>query len=268
MSILDRILADKRSEVDELREAMPLAELEDRAASAPAVRPFVPALGRTDRPFSVIAEVKKASPSKGLIRDDFDPVTIATSYAAGGAAAISVLTDEKYFQGKLEYLTAIRRQVDVPLLRKDFILDPYQVVEARAAAADAILLILAAISDDALLAELARQAAALGMGVLWEVHDREELQRLLRLPVEPEVIGVNNRNLRTFEVDLETTRSLLPEMPAGTVKVSESGFFERKELAMMRQWGVDAFLIGESLMRAPDPGKALAGLVGEPEGAA
>ncbi len=268
MSILDRILTAKRSEVDERQKSAPLTELEARAASAPEVHPFAAALEPRDGRLSVIAEVKKASPSKGLIREDFDPVAVATSYARGGAAAISVLTDERYFQGKLEYLTAIRHEVDVPVLRKDFILDAYQVVEARAAGADAILLILAAVPDDARLADLAGRAAALGMGVLWEVHDRDELHRLLGLPLQPEVIGVNNRDLRTFEVNLETTRALLPEMPENAVKVSESGFFERSELTMMREWGVDAFLIGESLLRAPDPGRALAHLLREPEDAA
>lgn len=265
MSILDRIMEDKRSEVAARRRAKPLAELEAEVAGASATRPFADALRRPDGAFSIIAEVKKASPSKGLIREDFDPVAIGTAYAKGGAAAISCLTDEKYFQGRLEYLTAIRRSVEMPVLRKDFICDPYQVVESRFAGADAILLILAAVSDDRLLVDLAGLATELGMGVLWEVHEREELDRLLRLSLEPEVIGVNNRSLRTFEVDLETTRGLLPEMPAGAVKVSESGFSARAELEMMREWGVDAFLIGESLMRAPDPGRALADLIREPE---
>ncbi len=265
MSILDRIMEDKRAEVDARRAARPLAELEAEVTDTPPTRPFAAALGRPGGAFSIIAEVKKASPSKGIIREDFDPVAIGTGYAKGGAAAISCLTDEKYFQGKLEYLTAIRESVEIPVLRKDFIRDPYQVFEARVAGADAILLILAAISDGRLLVDLAGLAAELGMDVLWEVHDLEELHRLLGLAVQPAVIGVNNRNLRTFDVDLETTRTLLPEMPEGAVKVSESGFFERQELAMMREWGVDAFLIGESLMRAPDPGRALAELVRESE---
>jgi indole-3-glycerol phosphate synthase len=259
---------DKRSEVAARRRAKPLVELEAEIAGASATRPFADALRHPGGDFSIIAEVKKASPSKGLIREDFDAVAIGMAYAKGGAVAISCLTDEKYFQGRLEHLTDIRRSVGVPVLRKDFICDPYQVVESRAAGADAILLILAAVSDDRLLVDLAGLSTELGMGVLWEVHDREELDRLRRLPLEPEVIGVNNRNLRTFEVDLETTRALLPEMPEGAAKVSESGFSARAELEVMREWGVDAFLIGESLMRAPDPGRALADLAGKSGGRA
>lgn len=269
MSILERILTDKRAEVEERRRRRSMVELESEVPRAAAPRPFASALRHPPAgSFSIIAEVKKASPSKGLIRGDFDPVAIGTAYARGGAAAISCLTDEEYFQGRLEYLTAIRRSVEVPVLQKDFVLDPYQVVEARVAQADAILLILAAVSDDRLLIDLAGLAEELGMGVLWEVHDRAELERLLAFPLEAEVIGVNNRNLRTFDVDLDTTRALLPAMPESAVKVSESGFFKREELAMMREWGVDAFLIGESLMRAPDPGRALAELIHEPGGPA
>jgi indole-3-glycerol phosphate synthase len=208
--------------------------------------------------YRVIAEVKKASPSRGVIRADFDPVRIARAYAAGGAAALSVLTDEKHFQGKPEFLEAIRGEVDLPILRKDFLIDPYQVWESRALGADAILVILAAV-DDALAASLAREARDLGMDVLWEVHDGEDLRRASAFA--PALVGINNRALKTFAVTLETTRRLLPDVPRGAVAVSESGFSTRDELEAMASWGAGAFLIGESLMRAADPGEALRALV-------
>jgi indole-3-glycerol phosphate synthase len=260
-TVLDEILAEKRREVDRRRREVPIGELRGavetvappvslRAALASAVPP-----GAADREPRIIAEVKKASPSKGVIRPDFDPIAIASAYEAAGAAAISVLTDTPFFQGSLEYLRAIRERVKVPLLRKDFMIDPYQVWEARAAGADAILLILAAIPNDAELSALAAEARSLGMDVLWEVHCRDELNRVLGM--RPEIIGINNRNLKTFEVSLETTRTLLKHVPPGIVTVSESGFFLREEIDRMRRWGVQAFLIGESLIRAPDPGEAL-----------
>jgi indole-3-glycerol phosphate synthase len=260
MSILDKILQDKRDEVEARKLSRPQNLLEEVVQAAPPTRDFAGALEAdgTDRGFRIIAEVKRASPSKGLIREDFDPVAIAAAYERGGASALSVLTDEKYFQGKLEYLTAIRREVALPILRKDFIVDEYQVWEARAAGADAILLILAALPDE-VLAALAAQTTSLGMEVLWEVHQESELERLLALG--PRIVGINNRDLRTFDVTLETTRKLLPKVPAGAVSVSESGFFKREELEMLRDWGVGAFLIGESLMRAPDPGEALRQLI-------
>lgn len=257
VTILDRIVAQKRREVDARRVAEPLGRLRDRVGEVEAPCGFLRALrdGKSPR---VIAEVKKASPSRGVIREDFDPVAIACAYERAGAAAISVLTDEPFFQGKLEYLRMIQDAVKLPLLRKDFLIDGYQVWEARACGADAVLLIVAAL-DDATLASLDATARDLGMDVLVEVHDREELERALR--VEPDLIGVNNRDLKTFEVDLETTRTLLPLRPPGAVMVSESGFHTREEIDRMREWGTDAFLIGESLLRAADPGVALEGLL-------
>lgn len=260
MSVLARILADKREEVEALRRARPLDSVLARAREAPAPRGFAAALAREGPGFRIIAEVKRASPSKGLIRADFDPLAIAVSYERGGARALSVLTDEKHFQGSLDHLEAIRRRVAIPVLRKDFIIDPYQVWEARAAGADAILLILAAFADDGEMRALAAQAEDLGMDVLWEVHDAADLDRLL--PLKPRLAGINNRDLRTFEVSLETTRRLAPRLSQDTLAVSESGFSRSGELAMMEAWGVRAFLIGESLMRAPDPGEALRALLG------
>lgn len=264
-SVLEKILAVKRSEVAESSRRRPLESLRELVQSAPPPRGFSRALeppadaGRRTAVHRVIAEVKKASPSRGVIREDFDPVWIAKAYERGGAAAISVLTDEQYFQGKLEYLTLIRAQVGLPLLRKDFIVDPYQVWEARAAGADAILLILAALPEDSEITRLRAEAENLGMDILWEVHDLPELRRLLKF--SPKLVGVNNRDLRTFKVSLETTRQLLPEIPRGSICVSESGFSSREELDRMRAWGVGAFLIGEALMRASDPGEALRELV-------
>ncbi len=258
MNVLDRILEEKRIEVGERSRAKPLSELRARVREVPPPRGFAKALlpeSTGDGVFRIIAEVKKASPSKGVIREDFDPVAIARAYERCGAAAISVLTDEKFFQGRLEHLEAVRREVAVPLLLKDFIIDPYQVWEARAVGADAILLILAALPGDSLLAHLSRAARDLGMDVLWEVHDEDELRRLV--PFGPRLVGINNRNLRTFEVSLATTRKLMPHVPDGAIAVSESGFFRREELELMRGWGVGAFLIGESLLRAADPGAAL-----------
>jgi len=258
MTILDEIIAHKRDEVAAQKTRRPLDEVVAAARDVDAPRSLACSLRVDDGTFRVIAEVKKASPSKGLIRPDFDPVAIARSYEQGGAAGISILTDEKYFQGRLEFLEAIRAAVDLPLLRKDFMVDPYQVWEARAAGADAILVILAALSDDEI-EPLAAAAADLGLDILWEVHDAAEMERVAGF--SPEIVGINNRNLRTFEVSLRTTRDLIPAVPEGALTVSESGFFERTELAMMREWGARAFMIGESLMRAPDPGVALAGLV-------
>lgn len=255
MTILEKILKEKRIEVAERSGAVPLEDVRARCREAPPPRSLFQALSSPRKAgFKVIAEVKKASPSKGVIREDFDPVAIARAYERAGAAAISVLTDEKHFQGRLEFLKAIRREVGVPLLRKDFIIDRYQVYESRAAGADAILLICAALPEDAGLKALAEEAQALSMDVLWEVHDEAELHRIL--PLRPAIVGINNRDLRTFEVSLETTKRLLPQVQ-GAVSVSESGFFRREELEMMSKWGVQAFLIGESLLRATDPGAQL-----------
>ena len=203
---------------------------------------------------AVIAEIKKASPSKGVIREDFDPVAIAEAYQRGGAACLSVLTDRDFFQGHEDYLSAAREACDLPVIRKDFIVDPYQVVEARAIGADCILLIVAAL-DDATLAELDAAARELGMDVLVEVHDRTELERALRL--ELDLVGINNRNLRTFETRLETTLDLLDAVPPGCLVVTESGIHGRADVARMRASGVHAFLVGEAFMRAEDPGAEL-----------
>lgn len=207
----------------------------------------------------MIAEVKKASPSKGLIRPDFEPVTIAKTYESAGASAISVLTDEKYFQGSIEYLKSIRQAVDLPLLRKDFVIDAYQIYEARAAGADAILLIVAALSREQLV-EFGGLARELGMGALIEVHTAEELD--VALSTDEPIIGINNRNLQTFETTLDTTIELASRIPSDRVIVSESGIFTRADVERLTAAGVDAILVGESLMREPDPGVKVRELLG------
>jgi indole-3-glycerol phosphate synthase len=255
MSVLEQILRDKGEEVIARQRRLPLHDLQRQAHDAPRPRDFVAALrgGAADSgPIPrVIAEVKKASPSKGLIRPDFDPVAIAQTYAANGAVALSVLTDEKYFQGQLRFLQAIGQAVALPLLRKDFIIDAYQVYESRVAHADALLLIAAAL-DVAHLGDLLALAHELAMVALLEVHTVEELERVL--PLRPRLIGINNRDLRTFHTDIATTLRLLPLMPADVVVVSESGINTPADIARLQEKGVHAFLIGESLMRAPDPG--------------
>jgi indole-3-glycerol phosphate synthase len=257
--ILRTILARKAEEIDSRSAVTPLVELRARAADAAPVRPFAAALETTiaaGRP-GVIAEVKRASPSKGLIRPDFDPPAIACSYAAGGASCLSVLTDRDFFQGSEEFLVAARGSCDLPVLRKDFTVDPYQVYEARAIGADCILLIVAAL-DDTRLAELLGLAYELGMDALVEVHDAAELHRALALPAR--LIGINNRNLRTFETSLETTLGLLGETPADRRVVTESGIHTPQDVARLRSAGVQAFLVGEAFMRAPEPGVALQAL--------
>ena len=258
--ILNQILARKREEVSAARQRLPLAELSAAARHAPAVRPFAEALKRAiagGRP-AVIAELKKASPSKGLIRGDFRPAELARDYARNGATCLSVLTDRDYFQGAPEYLGAAREASGLPVLRKDFMLDVYQVTEARALGADCILLIASAL-DDAQMAELEAAAFELDMDVLVEVHDSAELERALKLKTP--LLGVNNRNLRSFKTSLETTLALLPRIPAGKLVITESGINSRADIARMRAAGVHAFLVGESLMRAPEPGAALAELL-------
>jgi indole-3-glycerol phosphate synthase len=257
--LLQRILASKRSEVRQAQAARPLAALRRAADAAAAPRDFTAALrGRLDggRP-AVIAEVKKASPSKGVLREDFDPAAIAAGYAANGAACLSVLTDSEFFQGAPHFLAQARDASGLPVLRKDFIVDAYQVVESRALGADAVLLIVAAL-DDARLHEFEALARALGMAVLVEAHDADELARALRLATP--LIGINNRNLRTFETTLDTTIALLPSIPAGRIVVTESGILAPADVARMRAAGVHAFLVGEAFMRAPDPGAELARL--------
>jgi len=207
---------------------------------------------------AVIAEVKKASPSRGIIREDFDPVAIAQSYESGGATCLSVLTDVKYFQGADDYVRSIRKAVGLPILRKDFMLDPYQIIEAKAMGADAILVILAML-DDVAAAELTACAHEMGLSVLPEVHNAVELERALKL--DTPLIGINNRNLHSFETSLQTTLSLLNQTGGDKTVITESGIFKREDIEMMNQAGVYGFLIGESLMRQPDPGTALAELI-------
>jgi indole-3-glycerol phosphate synthase len=257
--ILARILATKAKELAAARRVRSLATLRAQARDAPPVRDFVGALrGRlaASAP-GVIAEIKKASPSRGVLRPIFDPAAIATRYEAGGATCVSVLTDREYFQGGPGDLVAARAACSLPVLRKDFVLDEYQIVESRVLGADCILLLVAAI-DDARLATLETAARELGMAVLAEIHDAVELDRALRL-VTP-LIGINNRNLRTFEVELETTLDLLPRVPRERLVVSESGILAPADVARMRAAGVHAFLVGEAFMRAADPGAALRAL--------
>ena len=255
--ILGKILATKRDEVSALMRSRPAREIEAAARAAPAPRDFAGALRTTIAAgrAAVIAEIKKASPSRGVLRADFDPPAIAASYERAGAACLSVLTDRPYFQGAPEFLTAARGACALPALRKDFIVDAYQIAEARAIGADAILLIVAAL-DDSELADFEARARSLGMAVLVEVHDQNELDRALRL--ETALIGINNRNLRTFDVRLATTLELVPRIPPGRLIVTESGILAPAHVLTMREHGVDAFLIGEAFMRAADPGAALA----------
>ena len=257
--ILEEIVWAKDREVAVARERVPLEKLKQQVAELPAPRDFLAALRASCRKPAVIAEVKKASPSKGVIREDFDPEAIAKGYAAGGASCLSVLTDKPFFQGGFEVLVQVRQVVELPLLCKDFILSPYQLYQARAAGADAALLI-AAILTDVDMAYLLKVAKALGLAVLVEVHDGEELERALRLKTP--LVGVNNRNLRTFEVSLDTTLMLRDRIPSGRLLVTESGILGREDVQRMRNAGVHAFLVGEAFMRAPDPGVALQGLFG------
>jgi indole-3-glycerol phosphate synthase len=259
--ILDRIVAVKREEVAAARAQLPLAALREIAQACGDSRGFAAALRARVAAggAAVIAEVKKASPSKGVLRESFVPAEIAASYAAAGAAALSVLTDERFFQGSAAFLREARAACDLPVLRKDFIVDAYQVFQARAMGADAILLI-AACLDDAEMADLEATALALGMDVLVEVHDGAELDRALRLRTP--LLGVNNRNLRSFEVSLDTTLGLLPRIPADRLLVTESGILARADVQRMRAAGVHAFLVGEAFMRAADPGAALTELFG------
>ena len=257
--ILTRILATKADEVAAAKRTRPYADVVAAARAAPPPRDFEGALRAriTAGRAAVIAEIKKASPSRGVLRERFDPPAIAQSYAAGGAACLSVLTDRKYFQGAPEFLTAARAACSLPALRKDFIVDEYQVAEARALSADAILLIVAALPD-ARLAALEACAADFGLAVLVEVNDAAELDRALRLATP--LVGINNRNLRTFAVSLATTVDLLPRIPGDRLVVTESGILAPADVRTMRAHGVQAFLVGEAFMRAADPGAALATL--------
>lgn len=252
MTILERILEVKRGEIAAAKDRSPPGEVEARARSAPPVRDFVAAL-RAREP-AVIAEIKKASPSRGVLRAQFDPAAIARSYQAGGAACLSVLTDARFFQGALADLGAARGACALPVLRKDFVIDAYQVFESRAAGADCILLIAACLETGEMQA-LERVAQRLGMAVLVEVHDAAELEAALALGTP--LIGINNRNLNTFETRLETTLELLPRIPGGRLLVTESGILSPADVRRMREAGVRAFLVGEAFMRSPDPGAAL-----------
>ena len=257
--ILNKIIATKREEIAAALVGRPLAVVEVDAAAQPAARDFVGAIRQKiacGQP-AVIAEIKKASPSKGVIREDFRPADIARSYAEHGAACLSVLTDRQYFQGAPEYLQAARAACNLPVLRKDFIVDRYQVAEARAMGADAILLIAAALTLSEM-QELERQAMEYGMAVLVEVHNGEELTAALQL--QTPLLGINNRNLRTFDVTLDTTLGLLERIPAGRVVITESGILKSEDVALMRGHDVHAFLVGEAFMRANEPGEELARL--------
>ncbi|MEO6410143.1 MAG: indole-3-glycerol phosphate synthase TrpC [Burkholderiaceae bacterium] len=259
--ILRRIVAVKHEEVAAGKLRRDPASLRREAEARGGQRDFVAGLRvpLSDGRAAVIAEVKKASPSKGVLRDAFDPVAIAADYALGGAAALSVLTDAHFFQGSAAFLEAARAACQLPVLRKDFMVDPYQIDEARAMGADAVLLI-AACLDDGLMADLEAQAFALGMAVLVEVHDADELARALKLATP--LLGINNRNLRSFDVTLQTTLDLLPQVPADRLVVTESGILAAADVQRMRAAGVHAFLVGEAFMRAEHPGQALARMFG------
>ena len=257
--ILNKIVAVKREEIAEGLKKKSLAAMRADAESRVLTRDFEGALRAkiAAGQAAVIAEVKKASPSKGVLRPDFIPADIAQSYAEHGAACLSVLTDKQFFQGSNDYLKQARASCDLPVLRKDFMVDAYQVYEARAIGADCILLI-AACLDDAKMAELEAVARSLDMAVLVEVHDRTELERALKLKTR--LVGINNRNLRTFEVTLQTTLDMLADVPSDRLLVTESGILSREDVLRMRQAHVNAFLVGEAFMRVPEPGEALAAL--------
>jgi indole-3-glycerol phosphate synthase len=261
--VLEKICDDKRAELRARKTRLPMGRLVEEAAHAPPPRGFANALadavagGR----YGLIAEIKRASPSKGVIRADFDPASLARAYEAGGASCLSVLTDTPYFQGCDEHLTAARAAVELPVLRKDFMLDPYQIIESRALGADCVLLIMAAL-DDALAHDLEQTAFAHGMDTLVEIHNEPELERALKL--SPALIGINNRNLKTLDTDIDTTRRLAPLVPDGRVVVSESGLNTPDDLAGMAAVGARCFLIGESLMRESDVEAATRALVAAP----
>jgi len=256
-TILQEIIAHKQEEIRRRKAVRSEADLRAELAGKSDVRPFIQALRHRieNRKTAVIAEIKKASPSKGLIRADFDPVALAQDYAEHGASCLSVLTDEKYFQGADDYLRQVRAVCALPALRKDFMIDPYQIIESRWLGADCILLIVAALELEQL-KELAALARELGMDVLVEVHNQEELA--LGLEIDSQLIGINNRDLHTFDTSLETTYGLLPQIPQSTIVITESGIHSRGDIEAMRAHGVYGFLIGETFMRADQPGERLA----------
>lgn len=261
-TVLDRIKAYKLDHVATCKAEVPLADIESQARTAPPVRPFAQALYEaTQQGYGLIAEVKKASPSKGLIREDFDPPTLAAAYEAGGATCLSVLTDGPSFQGADSFLTAAREAVSLPVLRKDFMYDTYQVAEARALGADCILIIMASVSDSQA-AELEAAATDWGMDALIEVHDADELERASAL--KSKLLGINNRNLHTFETNLDTTRTLAKRAPLNRTIIAESGLATREDLADLARYGVRSFLIGESLMRKEDVTAATRDILAKP----
>jgi len=259
VDILQEILQRKSEEIRRDSEQLSLRKLSKQLESASPVRGFVDALKRRfgHNQAGVIAEIKKASPSKGVLRESFDPAAIADDYARHGADCLSVLTDEDFFQGSLAYLQAVRDVCALPLLRKDFIIDPYQIYQARKAGADCVLLIVAALGD-ADLGHLCELAMELGMDVLMEVHDGGELERALQTPAE--MIGINNRNLRTFQTDIQTTLNLIASVPEDRLLVTESGIHDPQQVQTLWENGAGAFLVGEAFMKAPSPGEALAQL--------
>ena len=254
--ILDRIIKTKRREVDHLKESTSLEALKKAVRDLPYPRDFRKAISCRD--CSIIAEVKKSSPSKGRIREDFDPIKIASIYEANGAAAISVLTDEEFFEGKNSYLSEIKETVSLPLLRKEFIIDPYQIYETRIIGGDAILFI-AGLLEEKTLRQFIDLAESIGLSPLVEVHSREELDRALAAGAG--IVGINNRNLKTFSTDLTTSLDLAPSIPGDRIVISESGIHTREDIATLMKKGIHAFLIGEALMKAPDIGKELRGLL-------
>ena len=258
MAFLDEILKNKTQEIKQRIRKKPISDLFEQVGGQREPNSFSEVL-RNEKAVQIIAEIKKASPSAGRLRENFEPVEIAESYLKNGAAAISVLTDERFFEGKLDYLGQVQKAVDIPLLRKDFILDPYQVIEARAFGADAVLLIMAFLSNSQF-SELRAAAKELNLDCLVEIHNSKELERAMM--AEPKIVGVNNRDLTTFAVDLSTTEKLIEIIPEEIILVSESGIQSRKDVEMLGQFGVDAVLIGEALMRQEDVGKALSEFVG------
>lgn len=257
--ILKKIIQRKQQEIAEARALVSDQQIIELAQTAPALRGFVESMKKrihAGEP-AVIAEIKKASPSKGVLRENFDPAAIAASYESGGACCLSVLTDVDFFQGSAAYLKQARQHCQLPVLRKDFMIDIYQVYEARAMGADCILLIVACLEDE-LMQQLSNLAQELGMDVLVEVHDAEELQRALKLPLP--MVGINNRNLRTFETSLQTTLDLIRQIPDQRIVVTESGILQTADVALMRAHHVNAFLVGEAFMRSDDPGQRLSEL--------